>query len=159
MITPIPHARRMNLIALALFITALVALAAFHVLPGFLVEGDEVLPGWAMWTILPELVAEMPGEPLMMIIFASFIASAFLVLACPFVAGILRRSRISWWTVTISSGAAFFGLGGILLYHLALDPSLSSSGINCLAAAQMLNFLGLLFIRREMPAAPEVDSA
>jgi hypothetical protein len=61
--------------------------------------------------------------------------------------------------VTISSGTAFFGLGGILLYHLALDPSLSSSGINCLIAAQMLHFTGLLFIRREVPAAPEVDPA
>ena len=156
---PIPHARRMNLIALALFITALVALVAFHLLPGFVSSGDEVLPGWAVWTILPELLAEMPGEPLIMIIFASFITSAFLVLASPFVAGVLRKSRIAWWTVTISSGAAFFGLSGILLYQLALDPSSSSSGFNCLAAAQMLQFLGLLFIRREIPAAPEVDPA
>ena len=152
---PIPQARRMNLIALALFIAALVSFVGFHLLPGFLIVEDEMQPGWAIWTILPELVAEMPGEPLMMIIFASFITSAFLVLACPFVAGVLRRSRIAWWTVTISSGAAFFGLGGILIYHLALDPSSSTSGINCLAAGQMLQFLGLLFIRREQaPGLP-----
>jgi hypothetical protein len=144
-ITTIPHARRMNLIALALFVTALVALTAFHLLPGFVADADGIQPGWATWTALPELVNEVSGDPLGMIVIASFLTTALVVLACPFIASFLGRSRIAWWAVTVTSGAAFFGFGGIMLDHLdALE-----SGINCLAAAQALNFLGLLFIRRE----------
>ena len=162
---PIPHARRMNLIALALLITALIAFVAFHFLvitiytdPGYSKTRDL---GWEIWPELLEFLKDVDFDQIQGMIAASaFLTYCLLVVASPFLVPVLRISRIGWWVTVIASGVAMLGFGGVILISND-DPSFSvpGPGLYCLLASLALNFLGLLFIRREVPAAPEVDSA
>ena len=163
---PIPHARRMNLIALALLITALIAFVAFHFMvitiytdPTLVSKSKET--GWEIWPTLWDYLHLPDYHDLQGMTAASaFLTYSLLVVACPFILPFLRMSRLAWWITVIASGVATCGFGGIVLFT-EHDPSISSPGpgLYCLLASLALNFLGLLFIRREMPAAPEVDPA
>ena len=156
---PIPHARRMNLIALALLITALIAFVAFHFLvitiytdPGYSKTRDL---GWEIWPELLEFLKDVDFDQIQGMIAASaFLTYCLLVVASPFLVPVLRVSRISWWVTVIASGVAMVGFGGIVLISDD-DPSFSvpGPGLYCLLASLALNFLGLLFIRREPAAA------
>ncbi len=163
---PIPHARRMNLIALSLLITALIAFIAFHFLiierytDPMLKLGPEMV-GWQVWPILYDTLTSHLGSNNIsgMIALSAFITFSLIVAGCPFLIPILKVSRLSWWIVVVSSGAAMCGLGGNILTEQDPDFSTPGPGLYCLLASLALNFLGLLFIRREVPAAPEVDPA
>ena len=162
---PIPHARRMNLIALALLVTALIAFVAFHFLvitvvtdPGS--SRSEEL-GWRIWPELLEFLKDADfNDAEGMIAVSAFLTYCLLVIASPFIIPILRMSRLGWWITVIASGLAMCGFGGMILLSED-DPAYSvpGPGTYCILASLALNFLGLLFIRREVPAAPEVDPA
>lgn len=145
----------MNLIALALLITALIAYVAFHFLPVEVYPPDlygvEPERGYEIW----EEVVEFAKDPSAndeqdMIALAGFLCAAFLITACPFLIPFLHRSRWMWWTVGLMSGATLCGLGGVLfLIFFYEGASIPGPAIYCLLAAMALNFIGLLFIRRE----------
>jgi hypothetical protein len=153
----------MNLIALALLITALIAFIAFHFLvitiytdPGYSKTRDL---GWEIWPELLEFLKDVDFDQLQGMIAASaFLTYCLLVVASPFLVPVLRVSRIGWWVTVIASGLAMLGFGGIVLISND-DPSFSlpGPGLYCLLASLALNFIGLLFIRREVPAAPVVE--
>ena len=160
---PIPHARRMNLIALALLITALIAFVVFHFLSFEIYTDPSYGPsnGWMMWPGLIDFLGDVDFEDLAGMIAASaFLTYSLLVVVSPFIVPFLRISRLGWWMCIIASGVAMCGFGGVVLFS-GHDPSFSvpGPGFYCLLASLALNFLGLLFIRREVPAAPEVDPA
>ena len=162
----ITHARRMNLMALALFTTALFSLAAFHLL-SFDINinpkvGDPATRGWVIWkfifhfyssdTLSRASIAEM-------LAFVGLPVSMMLVVCAPFLVGFLRGSRPIWWLMTIMTSVCLVATSW-LIWELSQDPITSPPrSIRLFMIAVYLNFLGLLFIRREVPAAPEVDPA
>lgn len=155
---PIPHARRMNLIALALLITALIGFVCFHFM---VVDDDSNEMGWEFWPSLIDFLKDADFEEVEgMIAAAAFLSYTLLVAVTPFAITALCRSRAIWWLSTIASGSAMCGLGGVIIVGL-MDASGSEAGpgLYCLLGSLLLNFLGLLFIRREVPAAPEMDPA
>jgi peptidoglycan/LPS O-acetylase OafA/YrhL len=158
------RARWMNLIALALLSTAVIAFGAFHFLkvqtyvdPGLMGQPEEL--GWSIWVEVYEfLKSPDPDEFQPMIGVASLLASTVLVIACPLLVPVLSRSRLAWWVAVLASGSAMCGLGGILLFGQG-DPDYSVPGpaIWCLLGVLVLNFTGLLFIRREAAAPAKLD--
>ena len=151
----------MNLIALAFLVTAVIAFAAFHFLlidihVDPVLTGQSEERGWTIWVEVYEFLKDPdPGESQAMIGVASFLASTALVIACPLLVPVFNRSHWLWWIAVLTSGAAMCGLGGVLLLSHS-DPSYSVPGpaIYCLLAVLVLNFTGLLFIRRE--ARPDI---
>jgi hypothetical protein len=153
---PIPHARRMNLIALALLITALIAFVAFHFLPleiytdpSLFSKGHEI--GWRIWPSLVRFLNDVDFNDLEgMIAVSAFLTYCLLVVGSPFIIPVLRVSRLGWWITVICSGLAMCGFGGMIVMT-ENNPSFSipGPGLYCLLASLALNFLGLLFIRRE----------
>lgn len=165
---PIPHARRMNLIALALLITALIAFVAFHFLPlesdteidRMGIEPHDVEAGWLIWQEIASFFkAPDIDDVLDMIGVSSFLSCVVLIIASPFLISVLQRSHLVWWVATIASGLVLTGLGGLVVITELEPDDRPGPAIYCLLASLALNFLGLLFIRREVPAAPEVDPA
>lgn len=162
---PIPHARRMNLIALALLVTALIAFVSFHFLPT--ISGEEVdrrgydpndFEGWTIWEEIGNFAKDPDiGDFQEMIGVSTFLTGVMLILSSPLIIPVLRRSRLVWWVATLGSGLVLTGLGGLLVIN-NLEPVIQPGpAIYCLLASLALNFLGLLFIRREVPAAPGVE--
>ena len=144
----------MNVVALALLLTALIVFVAFHFL---IVEYDSDPSavgknemGWEIWPSLFEFLKEADFSDLRgMIVAASFLCATLLVVLAPFLLPVLKRSRLAWWVVVIPAGIATCGFGGLVAMDL-LDPSHSfGPAVPCLLAAFPLNFIGLLFIRRE----------
>jgi hypothetical protein len=152
------RAHWMNLVALAVLSTSLLAYVAFHLLPIEASMDPELEErGWELWKAVYEFIKEPDASySREMIGVAGFLSSAFLIVACPFLVPVLNRSRWLWWVMVLASGAAMCGLGGIVLLAL-MDMEEPGSGTCCLLAALVLNFLGLLFIRRE--TAPEIQPA
>ena len=158
------RARWMNLIALAILVTALIAFAAFHFLvvqtyvdPGLAGQPEE--RGWTIWLEVYEFFKDPdPDETQAMIGVASFLAATALVIACPLLVPVFNRSRWLWWIAIMASGVAMCGLGGILLFSPS-DPGYAVPGpaIHCLVAVLVLNFAGLLFIRRELPPVADIE--
>jgi len=65
---------------------------------------------------------------------------------------LFRASRLAWWLAVIVAGTALVGLTGVLLVDYSDVPPEAEKpgpGFFCLIASQVLNFLGLLFVRRE----------
>jgi hypothetical protein len=154
------RARWMNLIALALLSTAVIAFVAFHFLkvqsyvdPGLMGQPEEL--GWSIWPEVYEFLKNPdPGEFQPMIGIASLLASSVLVITCPFLVPVLSRSRLVWWIAVLASGSAMCGLGGVLLF--GQGDAVPGPAIWCLLGVLVLNFTGLLFIRREAVAPAEV---
>jgi hypothetical protein len=161
----ISHARRMNLVALAVLLTALISLAVFHGTV-FVDHGpdDEVSYGWQVWPEIWRTVRAPNFDDFMDLIATSaFLTSLLLIAIAPFAIPLFRASRLAWWLAAIVSGLALVGLSGVLLVSYS-DPAAGSEklgpGFFCLIASQVLNFLGLLFIRREHALElPTGDSA
>lgn len=141
----------MNLVALALLLTALTAFVAFH----FLVveyESDKSEMGWEIWPSLFEFLKQADfSEPRGMIAAASFLCATLLVVLAPFLVPVLKKSRLLWWVIVIPAGMATCGFGGIVGMNFLDFSNSYGPGIPCLVAAFALNFIGLLFIRREAP--------
>ena len=163
---PIPHARRMNLVALALLSTSLLSFVAFHFLViehhmDVSVMGKPHEMGWEIWPSLIRFLKDADFTELRGMIAASaFLCGVVLITVAPFLMPVLKRSRLAWWMLVLSSGIAALGFGGIVAVN-AFDSGFSRSGpgVPCLLAAFALNFAGLLFVRRELPAEPPDDRA
>jgi hypothetical protein len=154
----------MNLIALALLVTSLLFFIGFHL--GDWIHGSvesKPMAGWELWKNAFEVVRDsnLRGLPhSLFITMSALIVATVLICGGPFAVKPLAASRALWWGATVASAASFAGFGGFMAYHMAENAVHEpGSGFFCLLAAQMLNFTGLLFIRREVPAAPEVDPA
>jgi hypothetical protein len=154
----------MNLIALALLVTALIAFVAFHFLVITIVtdpgssRSDE--SGWRIWPELLEFLKDADfNDAEGMIAVSAFLTYCLLVVGSPFILPVLRMSRLGWWITVIASGLAMCGFGGMILLS-EHDPAYSvpGPGTYCLLASLALNFLGLLFIRREVPPPPALES-
>ena len=110
MITHIPHARRMNLIALALLISALVAFAAFHFLPLSATnpyEGptgdyeERVVRGWRIWDeVRSVLFNRYFDDILSLIAISAFLSSSLITCLSPLLLSALAKSRLIWWMGT-----------------------------------------------------------
>lgn len=145
----------MNLIALAVLLTGLISFIAFH--PLVVADGrpsDDVVRGWQVWPEIWQFFKELDFSDIGDLIACSaFLTSALLIVVAPFAIPLFRASRPAWWLAAIVSGTALIGLSGILLVDYTNAPPDAEKlgpGFFCLIAAQILNFLGLMFIRREV---------
>lgn len=138
----------MNLVALALLITALIGFVCFHFM---VLNVDTERKGWQIWPSLIEFLKAADFDDLQgMVAAAAFLTYTLLVVATPFAIIALCRSRLLWWLIAIASGTAMCGLGGVIILGMIDDDvSAPTPGLLCLLASLALNFLGLLFIRRE----------
>ena len=158
------RSRRMNLVALALLVSALVAFTIFHFsrvdevfgfASGWLREKDSIA-GWQVWlsgwvsaktwnTGGPNVAAEM-------LVSAMLTSSALSIIAAPFLLPILRSSLLAWWLVVFFSFCGIC-LGISIVSDYAIPEAAVLGGLRpgtyCLIFAQILNVVGLLFIRRE----------
>ena len=155
----IPPARRMNLIARAFLITAVIALVMFHLLPMDGSAGQDDIRGWSIWGFFWDALdpATIASSPVELMVFGTMISTCLLVLAAPFSLDLLQKSRPLWWISAIISATGLGLVGWSCLelqrsFHVSLPKSLI-----CLLTATALNFIGLLFIRRELPAKPIID--
>jgi len=149
----------MNLIALAVLLTALISLGAFHLLVLADRRPDEdVVHGWQVWPEIWQFFTEFDFSDIRDVIATSaFLTSVLLIVVAPFAIPLFRASRPAWWLAAIVSGSALIGLSGILLLDYTQAPEDAEKlgpGFFCLIAAQFLNFLGLMFIRREINPDP-----
>lgn len=144
---PISHARRMNLIALALLITALLAFWTFQFLPWY--QGaDQQIKGWKMWSgSFREIFRFRMDEEIIAAV--AFVTSGLMIFAGPFIMPILHSSRWFWWLTIIIAALAVVSLAGISVISMLFHSRLPGSGMICLLLAQVLFLAGLLFIRRE----------
>lgn len=146
------RARLMNLVALALFITALLALVGFHFVAWNLEPDSE---GWHIWPDIVETVRSRDfSEPIFntgLLMFPSF---AVLTLASPFLIGVIRKFRLAWWLLVLLSGGCLIALGAFAF--VASEPAEPADprgpGFYWLIAALVLNFLGMVFVRQDMRA-------
>ncbi|RYD63337.1 MAG: hypothetical protein EOP83_12465 [Verrucomicrobiaceae bacterium] len=145
----------MNLIALAVLLTGLILLIAFH--PMVFVDrrlSDEVVHGWQVWPEIWQFIADPDlSDPGDLIMISAFLTSVLLIVVAPFAIPLFRASRVAWWLAAIVAGTALVGLSGVLLVDYSdVSPEAEKlgPGFFCLIASQVLNFLGLMFIRREM---------
>lgn len=145
----------MNLVALAFFITALLALGGFH-LTRFTTDASD--PGYCVWIEFRDMVQsrdfDNSWESIGLWMFPCF---ALVALVSPFLVGTLNRSRLAWWMLVLFSGTCLITIG-ISIIAVTQFPSdepeqQRSTGFFCLAAALVLNFLGMLFVRRDGMAA------
>ena len=158
------HCRRMNLAALALLVSALVAFTIFHFsrvdevfgfASGWLRENDSIA-GWQVW--LSGWVSAKtwdtggPDVAVEMLVSAMLTSSALSIVAAPFLLPIMRSSRLAWWLIVFVSFCGLnLGISIVSDYAIPESPVLGGlrPGTYCLISAQILNFLGLLCIRRE----------
>jgi len=151
---PISRARRMNLIAMAVLLTGLISLIAFHgmVFADRRPDG-EVTYGWQVWPEIWQFITDLDFSDIADLIAASaFLTSVLLIVVAPFAIPVFRASRLAWWLAAIVSGTALTGLTGILVVDYTKEPADAEElgpAFFCLIASQVLNFVGLLFIRRE----------
>ena len=156
---PISRARRMNLVALAVLLTALISLIAFHLMVfADRRPYDEAVHGWQIWPEIWQFVTDLDFSDIGDLIATSaFLTSFLLIVVAPFAIPLFRASRLAWWLAAIVSGAALVGLSGVLVGDYLGTPSGAREpgpGFFCLIASQILNFLGLLFVRREHAPEP-----
>jgi len=152
----------MNRIARVVFVAALTSFVAFHFVefwhftePGF--DPDTI--GWRIWTELPMTFRRLSHvDGMQMIFWSGFLTSSLLLASSPFVAGVLRISRLAWWIGTLTSGAANIAFGCVFIPLVSETAEISPGpGFCFLLAAILLNFLGFFFIRREIPPNPVSD--
>ena len=153
------RARLMNLVAVAFFITALIALGAFHVTPWSKEAPDQ---GYHVWIEFRDMVQARdfsnPWESIGLFMFPCF---ALLALVSPFLVGFLRRSRLAWWMLVLFSGICLISIGAfmfVITQPAPGEPDQRGTGFFCLAGAMVLNFIGMLFVRRDGRIAAQPDA-
>lgn len=154
------RARVMNLVAVGLFITALLALFGFHVTEWESGMGSGI-HGWVIWPALWSM-AQAPDfsdtiESIGLIMFPSFVV---LAVCSPFLIGVLRKSRLAWWLLVLFSGTCLISVGLFAISESSLpdNPDQLGPGFFCLANALAMNFLGMLFVRRDVRVEMPIDS-
>ncbi len=148
------HAWVMNLGALGFFIAALLALAGFHFMAWWGNEPNS--QGWHTWLELAEMVqARNFSDPIENTGLVMFPTSIALMLASPLLIGVLRRSRLVWWLLVLSSGACLIALGAFAFaISITEDADSHGPGFYCLLAALVLNLIGMFLVRRDIPTTP-----
>ncbi|WP_367873122.1 hypothetical protein [Luteolibacter sp. Populi] len=152
----------MNLVATAILITAAIAFVAFHLLKMVtyanpLHEPSQVERGWTVWIGILFYLKHPDLDSESMIIVSALLAATVMILSAPFLLPILSRSRVSWWVAAMCSGVALAGIGFFLTFGWDNESSRPGPGLLCLLAALILNFTGLLFIRRKTQGETSVD--
>jgi hypothetical protein len=158
---PLPP-RRSDRVAVVLLLAATVGYLAMLGLPycHFLTSGPAGEPSWRtfrgyeLWQdVLPSPRDLRDPEVLELAFSAGFLLLSLLVGACPFLVVPLSHSRVLWWAVVLVSGMAVIGLVGVLGWYLSTDRIDRQSwrpgpGLVLLLGTPLLNFAGLLFVRR-----------
>ena len=152
------RARVMNLVALGFFVTALLALGGFHLTAwdlGFRIHGWRIWP--ALWSMAQAPDFSDTIESIGLIMFPSFVV---LAVCSPFLIGVLRKSRLAWWLLVLFSGICLISVGLFAISESSLpdNPDQLGPGFFCLAGALTMNFFGMLFVRRDVPATMPIDS-
>lgn len=132
-----------RLFSTAIFVVALGLFIAFHFLTGF----DNLEPGWAIWRELVDLFRdpwEQLGDPWTAIIVASFLMFSLLLVTCPFLGFVWRKSLLAWSVATASSGLSALGFWSMILVEA---PTNYGPGGICLMLAPLFNFAGLMLAR------------
>lgn len=149
------RSRFSNGIALAFFVSALLAFVVFH----FLAPFQDERRGWGIWL---EVVSALRrnnifSDPQSMIALASFLTFTLLVVASPFLIVVFKRSRLAWWLATMLASTATLGFSGVILWR----TNLADMGLArwCLIVVPVLNLAGLLFIRRDARDADIPDGS
>jgi len=134
--------RMWNLFSLVLLTAGLVSFAVFHFVPG-----TNTGAGWEIWVDLTEVLRrpELLKGPETSVIVASFLMISFLIVASPFLTGMLRKSRPCWWMAATMSALATIAF--TLVLAGPHGPSTFRFGDWALCAAPLFNLLGLLMIR------------
>ena len=138
-------AHPLNRVGIAVLIAALVSLISFHLLP---VYSDA--RGWEIWKRIWVLVTRGSLPPWKsMIAISAFLTIAILVTASPFMTSLIRTSKPCRWLAIVVSGAAFLGLGSLIVVDTPNAPAFWF-----LLAAMALNFVGLICLR-----SPRLETA
>ena len=137
-----PRERVMHLFPLLVLASGLVSFAIFHFLPGFGISA-----GWEIWPQLGDVLRNLNSlrAPKLFVTLASFMMITVLIVASPFLTGVLRKSRLCWWMATTMSELGTIAFS--LLVFVQNDPSKVGPGGWFLLAAPLLNLLGLLMTR------------
>jgi len=157
--------RKTDGIAFGFLMLAVVALGLFQVLavsyswvgPGGEDEW-EAYRGCQVWVDLVGVLKHpMHLDVIDWVVHAALVAGVLLVIGSPFLIGVLSGSRVMWWMAVVSSGVAMCGLLGCLIYLIAGNPPDEhwryGPGMGALLAYPVLNFIGLLWVRRRVDEA------
>jgi hypothetical protein len=156
-----------NRLAFALLVAALLCMVGFHPAPiAHIPLGDEVYTarGWEFWSTWWGLLRNLDFSFLvsgMPISAAGQLIWIFVALISPFLFGPLRKSRILWWITTFLSAFGLSALTGLQIYEFLMNPPSMRQlqvGVYLAMASQILNFAGLLFIRRNEPATSALST-
>jgi hypothetical protein len=156
----------MNRAARVLFLVSFGCFVAFH-FASFYILPNQLFPSqdFAGWNIWVALVADAfrhssRVDVREMIAYSGFLTSALLLVSSPFLVPVLRISRLAWWGCILTSGIAMIGFGSVIIPQGTVSSDVvPGPGFYLLFTAMLLNFLGFLFIRREIPANPVIKSA
>jgi len=135
-------------IALGLLIAAVAAFASFNLLP-WKPEVPKFDAGWKIWVEVFSPRNLRPGPNLLPI--TGILAGALIIVSGPFLVPVLRSSRLIWWTAAVVSGMAMVAFTGSLVVMVIRTNFQPGSGMCAVVVAQVLNFAGILSIRRLPP--------
>ena len=154
-------------VALGCFLTSVVALIGFNLLPleSHRWSGEwQVSWGWEIWKGWWDGATSFPDidwTGIETVAWAGIQLIVILVLGSPFVIRALVSHRLPWWTVCIASGVSFLMIDGYLLWYelVEADPRYEKSGPGmwCLFACPLLHFVGVLFLRKRVGGVMEGD--
>ena len=137
-----------NLSALLLLAAGLVSFVVFHLVPGF-----KAKVGWELWVEVGQAFQRLSflRDPSVFVPLASFLMLTVLIVASPFLTGVLRKSRLCWWMATTMSALAAIAFTVLIVWRHG--PSAFGLGGWFLFAAPLFNLLGLLMIRGSRSAS------
>ena len=157
-------ARKSDLVAMGFLIAAVVAFVLYQVLveyrfaysvnePGLIWEE---VRGFEVWMMVYE--AQIAGylDHFFRFMIGGLVIGVVVTLVSPFLVGVLVRSRPLWWLVVSCSGLAVVGMVGGSAWQWISDWGVSNDeleyafGFYCSLAFPILNFIGLLFVRRRV---------
>ncbi|MEP4076382.1 hypothetical protein [Haloferula sp.] len=160
-------ARKSDLVALGFLIAALVVFGLYQGLVEYRVEdpfaddGQQWTEtrGYEVWMAIYESHQSGYLDHFFRFLIAGLGISVVVTVLGPFLVTILSRSRPLWWLMVACSGLAIVGLdGGVLWTHLESGILVDGGfeygpGFYCLLVFPLLNFIGLLLIRKRTEGA------
>jgi hypothetical protein len=156
----------MNRAARVLFIVSFGCFVAFHFASFYIFPNQPFLSkdftGWNIWVAMVADTFRHSSrvDARTMIAYSGFLTSALLLISAPFLLPVLRISRLAWWGCVLTSGIAMIGFGSVIIPQGKVSGDVvPGPGYHLLFSAMLLNFLGFLFIRREIPPNPVIDPA